>query len=196
MLTVEWANGAYVVDWPVNVSTADALPAPDELKGLSLAALLDLLSSARPLHEALRAWLRRQPDDDDSNVELAIELIDPHAKVDTSGFMVKRVQRACWAMQSLRARLEQRTGRIDRLGAKAERSGHPIRIYLPYLEGCQDEKLFRVVMGRERWFGVVMGAEGSMARVLKFSAWELERLANKVPIPVALVEKLQLQLSV
>jgi hypothetical protein len=107
VLTVEWANGAHVVDWPVNVSTADALPAPDELKGLSLAALLELLSSARPLHEALRAWLRRQPDDDDSNVELAIELIDPHAKVDSSGFMVKRVQRACWAMQSLRARLEQ-----------------------------------------------------------------------------------------
>jgi len=107
VLTVEWANGTYVFDWPVNVSTADALPAPEELKGLSLAALLDLLSSARPLHEALRAWLRRQPDDDDSNVDLAMELIDPHAKVDTSGFMVKRVQRACWAMQSLRARLEQ-----------------------------------------------------------------------------------------
>lgn len=107
VLTVEWSNGAHVVDWPVNVSTADALPAPDELKGLSLAALLDLLSSARPLHEALRTWLRRQPDDDDSNVELAIELIDPHAKVDTSGYMVKRVQRACWAIQALRGRLEQ-----------------------------------------------------------------------------------------
>ncbi len=91
--------------------------------------------------------------------------------------------------------LEQRTGRIDRLGAKAERSGHSIRVYLPYLEGCQDEKLFRVVMDRERWFGVVMGAEESMARVLKYSAWELERLANEVPIPEALVEKLQLQLS-
>lgn len=92
--------------------------------------------------------------------------------------------------------LEQRTGRIDRLGAKAERSGHPIQIYLPYLEGCQDEKLFRVVMDRERWFGVVMGAEESMARVLKYSAWELERLASEVPIPLALVEKLQLKLAV
>jgi ERCC4-related helicase len=92
--------------------------------------------------------------------------------------------------------LEQRTGRIDRLGSKAEHCGHPIRVYLPYLEGCQDEKLFRVVMDRERWFGVVMGAEESMARMLKFSAWELERLANEVPIPLELVEKLQLQLSV
>jgi hypothetical protein len=107
MLRVEWANAAHAADWPVNVTTADALPAPEELQGLSLAALLDLLSSARPLHEALRAWLRRQPDDDDSDVEQATELIDPHAKVDTSGFLVKRVQRACWAMRSLRARLEQ-----------------------------------------------------------------------------------------
>jgi len=91
--------------------------------------------------------------------------------------------------------LEQRTGRIDRLGAKAERSGHPIRVYLPYLEGCQDEKLFRVVMDRERWFGVVMGAEESMARVLKYSAWELERMADEVQIPEELVNQLTLQLS-
>ena len=62
--------------------------------------------------------------------------------------------------------LEQRTGRIDRLGSKAERAGKPIRVYLPYVEGCQDEKLFRVVMDRERWFGVVMGAEESMGCLL------------------------------
>jgi hypothetical protein len=34
-------------------------------------------------------------------------LVDPHAKVDTSGFLVKRVQRACWALRQLRERLEQ-----------------------------------------------------------------------------------------
>ena len=107
LLRVEWGGGAHIADWPVNVTSADALPAPTELQGLSLAALLDLLSSARPLHEALRAWLRRQPDDDDADVENAVELIDPHAKVDTSGFLVKRVQRACWAMRQLRDRLEQ-----------------------------------------------------------------------------------------
>lgn len=59
------------------------------------------------MHEALRAWLRRQPDDDDADVDHSIELIDPHAKVDTSGFLVKRVQRACWAMRQLRDRIEQ-----------------------------------------------------------------------------------------
>lgn len=107
MLTVQWGLATHVADWPVNVVSADALPAPSELQGLSLAALLDLLSSARPLHEALRAWLRRQPDDDDADVDHSIELIDPHAKVDTSGFLVKRVQRACWAMRQLRDRIEQ-----------------------------------------------------------------------------------------
>jgi hypothetical protein len=92
--------------------------------------------------------------------------------------------------------LEQRTGRIDRLGAKAERSGRPIRVYLPYVEGCQDEKLFRVVMDRERWFGVVMGAEEAMSRVLKANAWEIERMALDLPVPPAMMEHLRLKLAV
>jgi superfamily II DNA/RNA helicase len=91
--------------------------------------------------------------------------------------------------------LEQRTGRIDRLGAKAERSGQSIRVYLPYVEGCQDEKLFRVVMDRERWFGVVMGAEESMTRVLKANAWEIEKMASELPVPQAMVDELRLNLA-
>lgn len=91
--------------------------------------------------------------------------------------------------------LEQRTGRIDRLGSKAERSGHSIRVYLPYVEGCQDEKLYRVVMDRERWFGVVMGAEESMARVLKANAWEIERMAEHPPIPLEMVDSLRMRLG-
>lgn len=107
VLVVEWADGKHVAEWPLNVNAQDSLPTPDELKGLSLAALLDLLSSARPLNEALRDWLKRQPNDDDTEVEQVIELVDPHAKVDTSGFLVKRVQRACWSMRELKFRLEQ-----------------------------------------------------------------------------------------
>lgn len=88
--------------------------------------------------------------------------------------------------------LEQRTGRVDRLGSKAERSGHSIRVYLPYIEGCQDEKLFRVVMDRERWFGVVMGAEQSMARVLEAKPWEIEKMAEALPVPLELVASLSM----
>lgn len=91
--------------------------------------------------------------------------------------------------------LEQRTGRIDRLGSKAERSGKSIRVYLPYVEGCQDEKLYRVVMDRERWFGVVMGAEESMSRVLRASTWEIEKLAEQPSIPMGMVDRLRMQLG-
>jgi hypothetical protein len=47
--------------------------------------------------------------------------------------------------------------RVDRLGSKAEASGLPIVVFEPYLEGTQDEKQFRVMKDRERWFNVVMG---------------------------------------
>lgn len=91
--------------------------------------------------------------------------------------------------------LEQRTGRVDRLGSKAERSGQPIKVYLPYVEGCQDEKLFRVVMDRERWFGIVMGADESMTRLLSANTWEVARMAEQPLIPTAMVDELKLRLG-
>jgi len=43
----------------------------------------------------------------------------------------------CWNPSTL----EQRTGRIDRIGAKVETSGKPIQVYLPYISETQDEKM-------------------------------------------------------
>lgn len=54
--------------------------------------------------------------------------------------------------------IEQRTGRIDRLGCRAE-GRDSIAVYLPYLAGTADERQFRVMSDRERWFRVVMGQE-------------------------------------
>ncbi len=54
--------------------------------------------------------------------------------------------------------IEQRTGRIDRLGCKAE-GRHPIVVYVPYLAGTADERQYRVMSHREQWFRVVMGQE-------------------------------------
>ena len=54
--------------------------------------------------------------------------------------------------------IEQRTGRIDRLGCKAE-SRHSIAVYLPYLAGTADERQYCVMTDRERWFQVVMGKD-------------------------------------
>ena len=56
------------------------------------------------------------------------------------------------------SQIEQRTGRIDRLGCKAENK-HPIHIYLPYLAGASDERQYRVMTDREQWFRIVMGQD-------------------------------------
>lgn len=55
------------------------------------------------------------------------------------------------------SRLEQRTGRLDRIGALAERVNRDIEVYEPFLAGTHDEKMFRVVRDRAAWFDVVMG---------------------------------------
>lgn len=55
------------------------------------------------------------------------------------------------------SRLEQRTGRLDRIGALAERERRSIEVFEPYLAGTHDEKMFRVVKDRAGWFDIVMG---------------------------------------
>jgi superfamily II DNA or RNA helicase len=86
--------------------------------------------------------------------------------------------------------LEQRTGRIDRIGAKAETCGQSIRVYLPFIAETQDEKMYRVVMDRERWFCVVMGEE------FKVDARTTEALAQRVPLPATLASDLSFRLEV
>jgi len=56
------------------------------------------------------------------------------------------------------SQIEQRTGRIDRLGCKAENT-HPIHVCLPYLAGASDERQYRVMSDREKWFRIVMGQD-------------------------------------
>lgn len=85
--------------------------------------------------------------------------------------------------------LEQRTGRVDRIGSLGERLGAPVVVYEPYLGGTHDEKMFRVVKDRERWFGVVMGETPDS------SEWATERQAQRVPLPTKLAEQLTMDLS-
>lgn len=59
------------------------------------------------------------------------------------------------------SKLEQRTGRLDRIGSYAENVGENIQVYEPYLAGTHDEKMFRVVKDRAAWFDVVMGRASS-----------------------------------
>lgn len=73
--------------------------------------------------------------------------------------------------------IEQRTGRLDRIGSKGELTGLPIQVYEPFIEGAQDEKQFRVMRDRERWFNVVMGER------LELDEWSTDQLADRVEFP-------------
>lgn len=85
--------------------------------------------------------------------------------------------------------LEQRTGRVDRIGAKAEQVGRSVTVFLPFVAATQDEKMYRVVTDRERWFQVMMG-----------EAYRLDGVegdtSNVVPLPLAAAAALRLDLAI
>jgi superfamily II DNA/RNA helicase len=85
--------------------------------------------------------------------------------------------------------LEQRTGRIDRIGSKAETVHSPVVIYEPYLGGTHDEKMYRVVKDRERWFAVVMG------QTVATSERATEEEAARIPLPSELADSLTMHLA-
>ena len=74
--------------------------------------------------------------------------------------------------------IEQRTGRVDRLGCKAE-GREPISVYLPYLSGAADERQYRVMTEREQWFRVVMGQD-EVARLITRDSDAVTRLPRSI----------------
>jgi hypothetical protein len=90
--------------WPVNARDASSLPPPSELRNLSLDALIEILTSARPLHQTMRRLLQRQ---NNGTTDAQSPQLDPHKRVDTSGFLLQRTRRISWALRALRERLSQ-----------------------------------------------------------------------------------------
>jgi len=84
--------------------------------------------------------------------------------------------------------IEQRTGRIDRLGCKAE-GKQSIVVYLPYLDGTADERQYRVMTDRERWFRVVMGQD-EVARLITSD------IGGSFPLPDTISNELSFQLGI
>ena len=85
--------------------------------------------------------------------------------------------------------LEQRTGRLDRIGSLSEKVGQSINIYEPYTSGLQDEKTFKVVKDRARWFSIVMGDDGDLDEE------NADKIAQRAPMPPELIKRLTLDLS-
>lgn len=106
VLTVTWRSAgkadSYTASWPVNVLDLATLPPPDKLASLSLEELIRVLSSTRPLHvavvQALQRRLRQRSNED---VQL-----DPHRRVNTETFLLRRTKRVALALERLRERLE------------------------------------------------------------------------------------------
>lgn len=85
--------------------------------------------------------------------------------------------------------LEQQTGRLDRIHSKAELCRCPIRIFHPFIAGGADEKMFRVLRDRERWFQVVMGQK------FEFDEATSDDLARRETLPAELAGRLTFDLA-
>lgn len=85
--------------------------------------------------------------------------------------------------------LEQQTGRLDRIRSKSELSRRPICVCQPFIAGGADEKMYRVLRDRERWFQVVMGQK------FEFDEAKSDELSTRVPLPIELAERLTFTLS-
>lgn len=85
--------------------------------------------------------------------------------------------------------LEQQTGRLDRIHSKAELCRRPIRIFHPFIAGGADEKMFRVLRDRERWFQVVMGQK------FEFDEATSDDLARRESLPPELAVRLTFDLA-
>lgn len=108
---VAWHNGKGRAWWPVNVDRAASLPPPDELKDLPLDLLINVLTSAMPLHQVLKNWIMNKSSG--GNPSKAKEVVDPHKHVDTSAFLLQKTYRVAAALSGLRERLERPAMSVD-----------------------------------------------------------------------------------
>ena len=103
-LTVRWLNSeaiAFTAVWSINVTDTSLLVPPAELRDLGLEELLLVLTSSRPSFQVLANRIATKTPAGPPRV-----VTDPHKRVDTSRFLLKRMRRLAKALEGLRRRLE------------------------------------------------------------------------------------------
>lgn len=101
---VVWSAN-HLISWlPLLVKDYNCLPPPAQLRELPLHILLQILTSAKPLHIVLRRFFKElnNPDEDEFSDN---QIADPHKKVDTSGFLLQRTRKISYAFQAIKERL-------------------------------------------------------------------------------------------
>ena len=69
-------------------------------------------------------------------------------------------------------------------------AGQPICVYIPFIAETQDEKMYRVVMDRERWFSIVMGEDYNV------DTRTTEKLSSRIPLPASAASELTFKLGI
>jgi hypothetical protein len=117
-LTVEWEPStdeeAAVAELVVAVANAAQLPDPPEIQKLTLEELLDLLAVGGRLHDLLRRLVNRRIGPTPNGPRLP-DPLDPHERVDTSGFMLQRTRRTSYALEGLKRKLSDPIANPDAL---------------------------------------------------------------------------------
>jgi hypothetical protein len=200
-LLVEWTDKDGEVRsslWIVNVTDFSQLPPPEELRTVPLEVLLEILTSARPLHESLPAALRKagQRAGRDPLLEL-----DPHRKVDTSEFLLRRVRRVSAALEGLCERLERPAFSMDALRWRLRGPVGPIVLARQLAEREGDAASFMIAevaltLRHVNWSAAEAqigsaAVRDEMARTMT----ELEALVASCPAPPNLAEYVRASFS-
>lgn len=109
---VSWTDAKGRVWWSVNVQSGLYLPPPSELKDLPLELLIEILTSAKSLSQIMGKRLERQLERSGSE---GLPELDPHRRIDMSGFLLQRTRRVSWALTALRERLDRPVSSVQAL---------------------------------------------------------------------------------
>lgn len=90
--------------WPVEVRAFTDLPPPQELRDLTLEQLLDILTSALPLHRCLQKIWRQNSDEPSTPAPTVV--LDPLRRFSRTTHLLERTRRFSLAMTGMRHRLE------------------------------------------------------------------------------------------
>ena len=90
--------------WPVEVRSFTDLPPPLELRDLTLAQLLEILTSALPLHRCLQKMWRQDSDEPAPSVPMIA--LDPLQRFSRDTHLLERTRRFSLAMTGMKQRLE------------------------------------------------------------------------------------------